>query len=173
MISLIKGGAMVASDPHAFVENDPSVIPMEDGELATLHHDGTYTLESINGEAINREVQKLEIFQESSDQKEYPHAMLAEIMEQPEVIENTTRGRINFETEKVTLGGIKGVLPELLTKKEIIIVACGTSYYAGLVGKNFLQEIGGIACRVEIASEFRYAKQFWSKDTALLVISQS
>lgn len=64
-------------------------------------------------------------------------------------------------------------MPELLTKKEIIIVACGTSYYAGLVGKNFLQEIGGIPCRVEIASEFRYGKQFWNKDTALLVISQS
>lgn len=94
-------------------------------------------------------------------------------MEQPEVIENTIRGRINFETEQVTLGGIKQIMPELLTKKEIIIVACGTSYYAGLVGKNFLQEIGGIPCRVEIASEFRYGKQFWNKDTALLVISQS
>ncbi len=89
------------------------------------------------------------------------------------MIENTIRGRINFETEQVTLGGIRNVMPELLKKKEIIIVACGTSYYAGLVGKNFLQEIGGIACRVEIASEFRYSKQFWNKDTALLVISQS
>lgn len=64
-------------------------------------------------------------------------------------------------------------MPELLTKKEIIVVACGTSYYAGLVGKNFLQEIAGIPTRVEIASEFRYSKQFWSPDAALLVISQS
>ncbi len=99
--------------------------------------------------------------------------MLSEIFEQPEVIENTVRGRINFETEQVTLGGIKQIMPELLTKKEIIIVACGTSYYAGLVGKNFLQEIAGIPTRVEIASEFRYSKQFWSPDAALLVISQS
>lgn len=146
---------------------------MEDGELATLNLDGSYTLESVSGEIITREAQKLEIFQDTSDSSKYEHAMLSEIMEQPEVIENTIRGRINFETEQVTLGGIKSIMPELLTKKEIIIVACGTSYYAGLVEKNFLQEIGGIPCRVEIASEFRYGKQFWSKDTALLVISQS
>lgn len=146
---------------------------MEDGELATLNLDGSYTLESVSGEIITREAQKLEIFQDTSDSSKYEHAMLSEIMEQPEVIENTIRGRINFETEQVTLGGIKSIMPELLTKKEIIIVACGTSYYAGLVGKNFLQEIGGIPCRVEIASEFRYGKQFWNKDTAMLVISQS
>lgn len=64
-------------------------------------------------------------------------------------------------------------MPELLTKKEIIIVACGTSYYAGCVGRNFLQEIAGIPTRVEIASEFRYAKQFWNPDSVMLVISQS
>jgi len=173
MISTIENGIMVASDPHAFPEWDPTVIPMEDGELATLTTDGNYTLESVSGEIITREAQKLEIFQDTSDSSKYEHAMLAEIMEQPEVIENTIRGRINFETEQVTLWGIKTIMPELLTKKEIIIVACGTSYYAGLVGKNFLQEIGGIPCRVEIASEFRYGKQFWNKDTALLVISQS
>jgi glutamine---fructose-6-phosphate transaminase (isomerizing) len=173
MMSTIESGIMVASDPHAFPEWEPTVIPMEDGELATLNLDGTYTLESVSGEIINREAQKLEIFQDTSDSSKYEHAMLGEIMEQPEVIENTIRGRINFETEQVTLGGIRNIMPELLTKKEIIIVACGTSYYAGLVGKNFLQEIGGIPCRVEIASEFRYGKQFWDKNTALLVISQS
>ncbi len=146
---------------------------MEDGEFATLNLDGSYSLESVSGELISREALKLEIFQDTSDSSQYAHSMLGEIMEQGEVIENTIRGRINFETEQVTLGGIRNVMPELLKKKEIIIVACGTSYYAGLVGKNFLQEIGGIACRVEIASEFRYSKQFWNKDTALLVISQS
>lgn len=173
MISIIRDGIMVASDPHAFPESDPAVIPMEDGELAILSQDGTYTLESMGGELINREAQKLEIFQETNDTSEYAHSMLAEIMEQWEVIENTIRGRINFETEQVTLGGIRSIMSELLTKREIIIVWCGTSYYAGLVGKNFLQEIGGISCRVEIASEFRYSKQFWNRDSALLVISQS
>lgn len=173
MISIIENGIMVASDPHAFPENDPTVIHMEDGEFVTLTEDGEYTIESTSWEIINREAKKLEIFQDSSDSSKYEHAMLSEIMEQPEVIENTIRGRINFETEQVTLGGIKTVMPELLTKKEIIIIACGTSYYAGLVGRNFIQEIAGIPCRVEIASEFRYSKQFWGKDTVLLVISQS
>lgn len=133
MMSVIRGGIMVASDPHAFPENDPTVIPMEDGELAILEDDGTYTLESVNGEIITREALKLEIFQDVSDTSKYEHSMLGEIMEQGDVIENTIRGRINFETEQVTLGGIKAIMPELLTKKEIIIVACGTSYYAGLV----------------------------------------
>lgn len=173
MISIIENGIMVASDPHAFPENDPTVIHMEDGEFVTLSENGEYTIESTSGEVINREAKKLEIFQDSGDTSKYEHAMLAEIMEQPEVIENTIRGRINFETEQVTLGWIRTVMPSLLTKKEIIIIACGTSYYAGLVGRNFLQEIAGIPCRVEIASEFRYSKQFWWKDTVLLVISQS
>ncbi len=173
MISIIENGIMVASDPHAFPEKDPTVIHMEDGEFVTLSENGEYTIESTSGEVVSREAKKLEIFQDSGDTSKYEHAMLAEIMEQPEVIENTIRGRINFETEQVTLGGIRTVMPTLLTKKEIIIIACGTSYYAGLVGRNFLQEIAGIPCRVEIASEFRYSKQFWGKDTALLVISQS
>lgn len=95
---------MVASDPHAFPEENPHVITMEDGELVTLREDGTYTIESQKGEIVEREAQKLEIFQETNDTSEYDHAMLGEIMEQPEVIENTIRGRINFETEQVTLG---------------------------------------------------------------------
>ncbi len=173
MISIIDNGIMVASDPHAFPEKDPTVIHMEDGEFVTLAENGEYTIESTSGEIINREAKKLEIFQDSGDTSKYEHAMLAEIMEQPDVIENTIRWRINFETEQVTLGGIRTVMPSLLTKKEIVIIACGTSYYAGLVGRNFLQEIAGIPCRVEIASEFRYSKQFWTKDMALLVISQS
>lgn len=82
MINIIRDGIMVASDPHAFPESAPTVIPMEDGELAILSLDGSYTLESINGEVISREAQKLEIFQETNDTSKYAHSMLAEIMEQ-------------------------------------------------------------------------------------------
>ncbi len=173
LLSTVEDGIMIASDPHAFPSKDLSVIPMGDGELAMLSRDGTYTIESATGETIIKEAQKLDIFQENTTDSRFAHAMLSEIFEQPEVIENTVRGRINFETEQVTLWGIKQIMPELLTKKEIIIVACGTSYYAGLVGKNFLQEIAGVPTRVEIASEFRYSKQFWNSDSVLLVISQS
>lgn len=173
LIHMIPDGIMVASDPHAFPTSSPSVIYMEDGELAIIGDNWVYHLETIHGDFVTRDAQKLEIFQENSDNKQYAHAMLSEIMEQGEVIENTIRWRINFDTEQVTLWGIRNVMPELLKKKELIIVACGTSYYAWLVGKNFLQEIGWIPCRVEIASEFRYSKQFWSNDSALLVISQS
>lgn len=91
MISIIDNGIMVASDPHAFPEKDPTVIHMEDGEFVTLAENGEYTIESTSGEIINREAKKLEIFQDSGDTSKYEHAMLAEIMEQPDVIENTIR----------------------------------------------------------------------------------
>lgn len=173
LLSTVDDGIMVASDPHAFPAKELSVVQMGDGELAILNRDGTFTIELATGETLVKEAQKLEIFHADTTDSRFAHAMLSEIFEQPEVIENTIRWRINFETEQVTLWGIKQIMPELLTKKEIIIVACGTSYYAGLVGKNFLQEIAGIPTRVEIASEFRYSKQFWSSESALLVISQS
>jgi len=73
----------------------------------------------------------------------------------------------------VTLGGIEPAMSDLLTKKKIVITACGTSYFAGLVGKNFFQEIAGVECEVQIASEYRYQKNFWDPDTAVLAISQS
>jgi len=173
LLSKVEDGIMIASDPHAFPAKDLSVVQMGDGELAILRRDGSYIVESTEGTLLTKEAQKLEIFQANTLDSRFAHAMLSEIFEQAEVIENTVRGRINFETEQVTLWGIKQIMPELLTKKEIIIVACGTSYFAGLAGKNFLQEIAGIPTRVEIASEFRYSKQFWNTDSALLVISQS
>lgn len=173
MICQNQDGIILASDPHAFPDNAPSVIPLHDGELAILHMDGTYSLESWDGDLIARESQVLEIFQNISDNHVYDHAMLAEIMEQAEIIENTIRWRINFENEQVTLGWIKNVMPDILKKKEIIIIACWTSYFAWLVGKNFLQEIWWIPCRVELASEFRYGKQFWDEESAIIIISQS
>jgi len=103
LLSSIEDGIMIASDPHAFPSKDLSVIPMEDGELATLAGDGTYTIESATGEMLIKEAQKLDIFQENTTDSRFAHAMLGEIYEQPEVIENTVRGRINFETEQVTL----------------------------------------------------------------------
>lgn len=124
LLSVIDDGIMIASDPHAFISNDLRVIPLEDGELATIYRDQTYTLETKTGETLLREAQKLDIFQENTTDSSFAHAMLSEIYEQPEVIENTVRGRINFETEQVILGGIKQIMPELLSKKEIIIVAC-------------------------------------------------
>jgi glucosamine--fructose-6-phosphate aminotransferase (isomerizing) len=103
LLSNVEDGIMIASDPHAFPSKDLSVIPMGDGELAMLSRDGTYTIESATGETIIKEAQKLDIFQENTTDSRFAHAMLSEIFEQPEVIENTVRGRINFETEQVTL----------------------------------------------------------------------
>ncbi len=103
LLSTVEDGIMIASDPHAFPSKDLSVIPMGDGELAMLSRDGTYTIESATGETIIKEAQKLDIFQENTTDSRFAHAMLSEIFEQPEVIENTVRGRINFETEQVTL----------------------------------------------------------------------
>ena len=104
LLSVVEDGIMIASDPHAFPAKDLSVIQMDDGELAILRRDGTYTIElASSGETLVKEAQKLEIFHADTTDSRFAHAMLSEIFEQPEVIENTVRGRINFETEQVTL----------------------------------------------------------------------
>lgn len=103
LLSKVEDGIMIASDPHAFPAKDLSVVQMGDGELAILRRDGSYIVESTEGTLLTKEAQRLEIFQANTLDSRFAHAMLSEIFEQAEVIENTVRGRINFETEQVTL----------------------------------------------------------------------
>ena len=110
---------------------------------------------------------------EDAQKTGYPHFMLKEIHEQPEAIENTLRGRIFSQEGKAKLGGLELVKDKLQKIEKIQIVACGTAYYAGLVGEYMLEEYGGIPTEVDFASEFRYRKPLLDKKTAVLAISQS
>lgn len=173
ILGIANHGLIIASDIHAFSMHTKDIIYLNDGELLVLHKNNEYQIELLSGEKVNKKIEKIETDEQKGEKGKFDHYMLKEIFEQPEVIRNTIRGRLNFETGNVMLGGIESVMPELLKKRKITIVACGTSAYAGMVGKNFLQEIANIECEVVIASEFRYQKNFWNADTAILAISQS
>ncbi len=120
-----------------------------------------------------REVQRIEFDLEEIEKGGYDHFMLKEICEQPETIQNTYRGRINYETGEVKLGGLEPVKEKLLNAKRIIITACGTAWHAALVGEYMIEQYCRIPTEVEYASEFRYRNPIIDKDDVVILISQS
>lgn len=164
---------LVASDVSAVINFTKDVIYLNDEEIAEVTKDG-YRIESVNGTgALERSPEKVDWDIEAVKKGGHKHFMHKEIFEAPEVIVNSTRGRILSEQGLVKLGGIEGFKEELRDVKRIIITACGTASYAGLVGEYMLEEYAGIPTEVDIASELRYRKPVFEKGTLLLAISQS
>jgi len=159
-------GYIVASDQTAIVPHAKQIINLEDNEIAVINSHDFYILKE-------KQPEELEIKAEDIQKGEYPHYMLKEIMEQPEALENSLKGRLILEEGLAKLGGLQNVTDELLKIKRLRIVACGTAYYAAMVGKYMLEEYAGIPTEVDIASEFRYRKPILEENTALLCISQS
>src|SRR5690606_9281621 len=123
--------------------------------------------------AVQRAAEELDFDNEKAALGDYPHFMLKEIFEAPQTIQSATRGRLRAETNTVKLGGLESVVQQLQFIDRIVIVACGTSYYAGLVGEYLIEELSGIPVEVQLASEFKYRNEPFSRSTALLAISQS
>ena len=161
-----------ASDPSALLPYTQKIISLNDDEMAVLNADGYY-IKNLNNEFLQKEI---EIHAERdflADKKGYEHFMLKEIFEQPESIENAFRGRIN-EAEGVSkLGGLEPVMDRLQNVKKMIIVSCGTSYYAGLLGRCIFESLTELQVEVEVASEFRYRKLKINENTVVLALSQS
>lgn len=172
MIGLGKEEIIVSSDAAAIINHTKNVIYLEDGEMAVLRKD-SFQIKTIQDKDIFREVQKIEFDLEEIEKGGYEHFMLKEICEQPDSIQNTYRGRINFETGVVKLGGLDSVADKLFNAKRIIITACGTAWHAGLVGEYMLEQYCRIPTEVEYASEFRYRNPIINKDDVVIVISQS
>jgi len=172
MFGLGKEEIIVSSDAAAIIKHTKNVIYLEDGEMAILKMDG-FQIKTINDEDIQREVQKIEYDLDQIEKGGFEHFMLKEICEQPETIQNTYRGRINFNTYDVKLGGLDSVREKLFNAKRIIITACGTAWHAGLVGEYMLEHYCRIPTEVEYASEFRYRNPIIDKDDIVIVISQS
>jgi glucosamine--fructose-6-phosphate aminotransferase (isomerizing) len=162
----------VASDVSAFLGHTKQVVYLNDGELADIKKD-SFELFDFENQKITCEISEVPWTLEESEKGGYEHFMLKEIMEQPDVIVNSTRGRIDLEDGNVVLGGLRDVEDKLSTIKRIIIVACGTARYAGMVGEYMLEEHAGIPVEVEYASEFRYRNPVIDEDTAVIAISQS
>ncbi len=165
---------IVASDPSAILNYTQEIVTLHDEEVAVLKN-GEYTITSLNGDRIiDREVEKIEWDLEQAEKGGFPHFMLKEIFEQPETIENSLRGRVIVDEGLAKLGGLDTVKDELRDIERLTIVACGTAYYAGLVGEYMIEEYAGLPVETCIASEFRYRKPILiPKKDAVLVLSQS
>lgn len=162
----------IASDISALVSYTQQVVYLEDGEVAEIYKD-SFTAKNIEDETIQKEIEEISIKLEDINKGGFPHFMLKEIMEQPESVLNSMRGRILLDEGTSKLGGLENVAEKLSQAKRFIICACGTSWHAGLVGEYMFEQFTGIPTEVEYASEFRYRNPIIKKDDAIFFISQS
>jgi len=172
VISINNNGGFVASDPSAIISHSKNMIFLEDGEVAVIRKDD-FIITDLDNQAKNREEIELDWDFEGAQKGGHPHFMIKEIMEQPETVTNSIRGRLLFGEGTAKLGGLELVEERLSEIKKINIIACGTSYYSGLIGKYMIEEIAGMPVEVDLASEFRYRNPIIKKDELYLFISQS
>lgn len=162
----------IASDIPAILEFTRQMVFLESRQMARVTRRG-FTVTDLEGHTITPEIHTIAWDPVSAAKGEFKHFMQKEIFEQPQAIINTLRGRVDFETGQIYLPEMN-LTPELAKRlKKIFIVACGTSYYAGLVGKFMIESIARVPVEVEYASEFRYYEPILDGDTAVLAITQS
>jgi glucosamine--fructose-6-phosphate aminotransferase (isomerizing) len=165
-------GYFIASDPSALIQHTRMVSYLEDGELAIVSRDGV-TTKTLDDVEIRKAVEELTFELEQIERGGYDHFMLKEIHEQPETIRNAMRGRLLVEQGEVKLGGLEHAREKLVTARRIILLGCGTSWHAGLVGEYMLEQIAKIPTEVEYASEFRYRNPVITPEDVVFAISQS
>ena len=163
----------IGSDASPIVEYTDKVVYLEDGNIAVIkRHEEMHVL-SILGEEQELKVKTVDIDLGQIEKGGYPHFMLKEIFEQPECLTNCMRGRVNLEADHVTLSALIDYRRQMLEAKRVIIVACGTSWHAGLIGKQLIETFCRVPVEVEYASEFRYRNPVVGKGDVVIAISQS
>lgn len=172
VIGLGDGEAIVASDASAILTHTKQVVYLDDGEIAVITGEGV-SFTNLSKEKLSKKPELLDWDVASAQKEGYEHFMLKEIFEQPESLKNTLRGRLIEKEGLAKLGGLATVEKRLRNTKRLEIVACGSAYVAGLIGKNMIEEYAGIPVGVSLGSEFRYRKPVLDAETALLCISQS
>jgi glutamine---fructose-6-phosphate transaminase (isomerizing) len=171
-IGVKEGEYIIASDTAPIVRHTREVIYLKDGEYAVLSPEG-YGIFSFSHEVLNRKPETVNYNIEDVQKGGHPHFMLKEILEIPTVLENTARGRIVMREGNAKLGGLTDKEELLRTTKCMIIVGCGSAYYAGMVGKLLIEDLTGIPVQVELGSEFRNRAIVAKEGTTLVAISQS
>jgi len=134
---------------------------------------GAFSITTLENKSVSRGPTALEVSPEAMDRGKFPHFMLKEIFEQPEAVENALRGRVNHSEGVAKLGGLESVRDKLEQARHLIIVSCGTSYYAGLYARYVFESLTDLTVETELASEFRYRKLNIRQNTVVLAISQS
>jgi len=162
----------LASDTAPLVGYASEVTYLDDGEMAIIGRD-RFNVKTIDNRIITKSIQAIETDLSCIEKAGYPHFMLKEIMEQPQTLRDTLRGRLLPESGTAKLGGIEHDLESLLYARRIIITACGTSWHAALIGEYLFEDLVGIPVEVEYASEFRYRNPILNEDSVVLAISQS
>lgn len=162
----------ISSDTAALLPYTKKVIYLEDGEIAVVTKSG-FAVSSISGETRQKSIENIYTDTAVVQKDGYEHFMLKEIFEGGEVILNTIRGRVLASGGLVKLGGLESVSEQLQTINRLVIVGCGSAYYAGMVGRLMIEEYAGIPVEVELGSEYRYKRQLPGKDTAVLAVTQS
>ncbi len=161
-----------ASDATPIIEYTKEVVYLDDYEIAIVK-DNNLTIKNLSNEEIDPYIQTVELELEAIEKGGYEHFMLKEIFEQPRSIADSMRGRINIDDASLVLGGLGSYLDKIAKTKRIVIVACGTSWHAGLVGEYLFEELARINVEVEYASEFRYRNPIIKEGDIVIAISQS
>ena len=173
VIGIGDGEYFVASDATPIVENTKRVIYLNDNEIAIVKKDELVLKTIFNNNLVPPEIKILEIELDAIEKGGYEHFMLKEIFEQPRSVQDCIRGRISQDGTMVRLGGLQDVMEKILAAQRLQIVACGTSWHAGLVGEYILEEICRIPVEVDYASEFRYRNPVILPNDVVIAISQS
>ncbi len=172
IIGVGDDGHFAASDVSAMVRYTNKVVHLKDNELATLTREG-FSISTAQAKRIERGMETVEWKAEDAELNGFPHFMLKEIFEQSETIKNAIRGRLEPGEGVPKLGGIVPVWNDVKECRHVVIVACGTSYYAGCVGRYTFEKLTEIDVEVELASEFRYRKLNFPPNTFIIALSQS
>lgn len=172
VIGVGEGEYYIASDATPIVEHTKSVIYLNDDDVAILGRDGL-TLKTIKNDQLTPKVQKVDLDIGEIEKNGFDHFMLKEIFEQPRSILDTFRGRVSLDKNEIHLGGLYHVMPKLIDAKRIIIIGCGTSWHAGLVGEYLIEDLARVPVEVEYASEFRYRNPVINENDIVIAISQS
>ena len=167
------GEFYLGSDASPIIEYTDKVVYLEDGNIAVMVPGEELKVVDIYNEKQDAEVKKVNLNLGQIEKGGYPHFMLKEIFEQPECLKTCMLGRINSEGNHVTLSAVLDYRKELISAKRIIIVACGTSWHAGLIGKQIIENLCRIPVEVEYASEFRYRNPVVGSSDVVIAISQS
>ena len=166
------GEYFLASDVTAIVDYTQKVVYLDDDDVVIAKRSG-YEIVTVSSHTVNRNVEEIEFDADAASKGGFEHFMLKEIFEQPEALRNTMRGRLLLADGSAKLAGLDANRIELRNLNRIIITACGTSYYAGMVGEYLIEDLAGVPVEVEYASEFRYRNPIIKPGTLVLVISQS
>ncbi len=172
VVGLGRGEYFIASDAAPMAEFTNQVVYLNDEDIAVIKKD-SFTLKNVQNTPVSLKISNLDLEIGELEKGDFEHFMLKEIFEQPKTIEETFRGRLRPDYSEIVLGGLINIFPKIQKADKIIIIGCGTSWHAALIGEYIIEEFAQIPVEVEYASEFRYRKPVIGKNDVVILISQS